>query len=244
MRVAFVLEQLLAPVPGGTGRFARELALAAAAVASPEDSIEGWTAWRANVGRGRLNGLGGPRRLALGRRALAEAWSRGVGPNPRGADLVHAPTLLMPPRRQAPIVVTIHDAVPWTHPETLTPRGVGWHHRMGQRAANDADLITVDTEAVAVQLEPASRSRRPCPGPGGRLEPRRATPTRAIAAVDWAYRTSYLAFVGTVEPRKGLDVLLDALSALDLPLRRGRPPRVGRCRPRSPRRGAGGWRTG
>ncbi len=217
MRVAFVLEQLLAPVPGGTGRFARELALAAAAAASPEDSLVGWTAWHADVGRCRLDGLGGPRRLALGRRGLAEAWSRGVGPNPREADVLHAPTLLMPPRRKAPVVVTIHDAVPWTHPETLTPRGVDWHHRMGQRAADEADLITVDTEAVARELsrhlDIGDRVR--VLGAGWSLvEPADAGDRRRHLGVP----TDYLAFVGTVEPRKGLDVLLDALTELDLPL--------------------------
>jgi glycosyltransferase involved in cell wall biosynthesis len=123
----------------------------------------------------------------------------------------------MPPRRKAPVVVTIHDAVPWTHPETLTPRGVDWHHRMGQRAADDADLVTVDTEAVARELsrhlDIGDRIR--VLGAGWSLvEPLDAGGRRRHLGLP----TGYLAFVGTVEPRKGLDVLLDALTELDLPL--------------------------
>ena len=45
MRVAILLEQCLAPVPGGTGRYSRELAAALVAEKSEDDSITGWTAW-------------------------------------------------------------------------------------------------------------------------------------------------------------------------------------------------------
>ena len=79
----------------------------------------------------------------------------------RGGDLVHAPTLLAPPRGRRPLVVTVHDAVPWTHPETLTPRGVRWHRRMAERAVPTADALVVPTHAVAAELaslpDPAGR---------------------------------------------------------------------------------------
>jgi hypothetical protein len=65
---------------------------------------------------------------------------------------VHAPTPLAPPRRRRPVVVTVHDAVPWTHPETLTPRGVRWHRAMIERAGHEADAIVVPTRAVADEL--------------------------------------------------------------------------------------------
>ena len=65
---------------------------------------------------------------------------------------MHAPTLQAPPRGAVPLVVTIHDAVPWTHPETLTPHGVRWHLAMGRRVARTADLVVVPTHAVARQL--------------------------------------------------------------------------------------------
>jgi glycosyltransferase involved in cell wall biosynthesis len=142
VRVAIVAEQLLAPVPGGVGRYTRELSAALARSAGPDDVVSGWVAWHRNAAAAVLPGVLGPRRLALPRRALAAAWERGLGPAPRGADIVHAPSPLFPPQRAAPQVVSIHDTVPWTHPETLTPRGARWHRAMAERA-NAADSSRV-----------------------------------------------------------------------------------------------------
>ena len=100
-RVGFLLEQCLAPVPGGTARYSRELAAALAATAPDGFAVEGWTALHASTAAAVVPGVAGPHRLPLGRRPLIAAWERGVGPVPR-ADLVHAPTLLVPPRRDRP----------------------------------------------------------------------------------------------------------------------------------------------
>jgi glycosyltransferase involved in cell wall biosynthesis len=225
VQVAVLLEQCLAPVPGGTGRYAREVAAALAATAPAGSAVTGWTAWHRDVRAAAAPGVGGPRRLPLPRRGLVAAWERGAGPAP-GGDLVHAPTLLAPPRRRTPLVVTIHDAVPWTHPETLTPRGVAWHRRMARYAARVADAVVVPTEAVAAEL------RRVLPGlDDERLVVIGEGVTAALAAPppdadDRAARLGlpaggYLLSLATLEPRKGLDVLLAALAdpaAPDLPL--------------------------
>src|SRR5664279_3738737 len=135
MRVGLVVEQCLAPVPGGTGRYAYEVAAALARSAPPGSTVTGWSAWHRHPGAAVVPGVRGPRRLPLGRRTLTAAWERGVGPAPRTVDLVHAPTLLFPPRRWRPLVVTMHDAVPWTHPETLRMRPWdGVVHRHHQRS--------------------------------------------------------------------------------------------------------------
>src|SRR3954467_280857 len=148
-----VLEQVLSPVPGGTGRYARELAVALQAAAAAPDRIESWTAWHRNTDSARLPDGAPVHRLPLPRRALIAAWERGARwPVPQGVDVVHAPTLLAPTAVRVPLVVTIHDAVPWTHPETLTPRGVAWHRRMAERVAATADAVVVPTRAVADDL--------------------------------------------------------------------------------------------
>jgi glycosyltransferase involved in cell wall biosynthesis len=128
--------------------------------------------------------------------------------------VVHAPTLLLPPRRGRPLVATIHDAVPWTHPETLTPRGVRWHRAMADRAARVADAVVVPTQAVADALLAHVRPRRvevvgegvtgvltEPPADAGERARRLALPA-----------SGYLLSLATVEPRKGLDVLLAALA--------------------------------
>jgi glycosyltransferase involved in cell wall biosynthesis len=223
MRVAVVLEQCLSPVPGGTGRYARELTAALAATAGPGDSVTSWTAWHRDVEPARLRGVAGPKRLPLSPRALALAWQRGRGPVPGHADLVHAPTLLLPPRRSRQrLVVTVHDAVPWTHPETLTPHGARWHQAMGRRAARTADALLVPTTAVAREIT------RVLPAAPLHVVGEGVAPSIAVPPPDADERARRLDLpdrfalcVGTLEPRKGLDVALEALadpSWPDLPL--------------------------
>jgi glycosyltransferase involved in cell wall biosynthesis len=209
MRVGLVVDQLFAPVPGGTGRYAGELASALAVTAPEESSLQTWSAWH-RPGRSGPSGL---RQLPMGSKVLSRMWERRLGPAPRDADVVHATTLLVPPKRRAALVVTIHDVVPWTHPETLTPRGLRFHRRMGARAAGEADLIVTPTVAVADQirdiLSPSAEVVAVHSGFSSALTvPVDARERRAhqVGAGD------YLLFVGTSEPRKGLDTLLDALA--------------------------------
>jgi glycosyltransferase involved in cell wall biosynthesis len=220
-RVGYLVEQCLAPVPGGTARYTRELGAALALTAPAGSAVEGWAALHADTAAAVVEGVAGPHRLPLGRRALIAAWERGVGPVPRG-DLVHAPTLLVPPpRRGRPLVVTVHDAVPWTHPETLTQRGVAWHRRMGARVAATADMVIVPTAAVAAELAPyldlGDRVRVVHEGADTLTVPANAAARRTALGVP----ETYLVSVATLEPRKGLDLALSALAeagAPDVPL--------------------------
>jgi glycosyltransferase involved in cell wall biosynthesis len=219
-RVGFLVEQCLAPVPGGTARYSRELAAALAQTAPQGFAVEGWTALHASTAAAVVAGVDGPHRLPLGRRALIAAWERGVGPVPH-ADVVHAPTLLAPPRRGRPLVVTIHDAVPWTHPETLTQRGVTWHRRMGARVAASADVVVVPTYAVAAELarhlDVGDRVTVVPEGADALVVP----PDAAARRTRLGLPDEYLFSLATLEPRKGLDVLVAALAepkAPDLPL--------------------------
>lgn len=201
MRVGLLLEQCLAPVPGGTGRYSRELLRALSATAPAGSSVDAWSAWH----------RGSPyRRLPLPRRALVAAWERGRGPAVPG-DVVHAPTPLHPPRRGAPLVVTVHDAVPWTHPETLTPRGVTWHRTMIARAAATADLVVVPTQAVADELG-RHVALRDVLVVGEGVSPDLAVPMDADErAARLGLPERYLLTIATLEPRKGLRQLAEAL---------------------------------
>jgi glycosyltransferase involved in cell wall biosynthesis len=219
VRCGFLLEQALAPVPGGTGRYAVELAAALARTAQHDDSVSGWTAWHRDVTPASVAGVGGPVRLALPRRVLTEAWARARGPAPKGMDVLHAPTLLFPPRRRTPLVVTIHDVVPWTHPETLTARGARWHRDMAVRAARQADAITVPTQAVAAQLHQVlniAPERVRVTGAGVaralEMEPAEAFADKVAARLDLP--REFVLTLATVEPRKGLDVLVEAIRQL------------------------------
>ncbi|HEX4703957.1 MAG TPA: glycosyltransferase family 1 protein [Pseudonocardiaceae bacterium] len=221
-----LVEQLLAPVPGGTGRYTRELASALAATAPAEWMVSSAVARHADPSAAVIPGVDGPKVLPLSPRALAYAWERGWRFWP-GGDTVHAPTPFAPPRskRGRGLVVTVHDTVPWTHPDTLTRRGAHWHRKVVARATYQADAIIVPTYAVAAELTqhapgtvrvhvighgvPAALTEPPDMDANFRIRSRLKLPERYVLAI------------GTIEPRKGLDVLVDAMSrptAPDLPL--------------------------
>ncbi len=205
-QVQVVVEQICAKVPGGTGRYTSGLVRALWASQPPGASLAAVL--------GRLCAATGElpvpvRRLGLPRVALTLLWERGLPPYAARRGVVHAPTLTVPPARAGcRLVVTVHDVVPWTHPETLTARGVRSHHRMGARAARDADLIVTPTRAVADQvrrlLHPSCPVVPVYPGVAPPLEVHtKNTPDAG---------RPYVLFVGTAEPRKGLDVLVRALA--------------------------------
>jgi len=219
-------EQLLAPVPGGTGRYTRELVTAMAESIPPTWTVACVTATHRDLSAADVPDVAGPRALPLPRRTLTALWERGVHLWP-GGDALHAPTPLAPPapRRGRCLVVTVHDTVPFTHPETLTRRGAAWHQAMIKRAAMRANAVVVPTVAVAEDLA------RHAPGPAtvavvphgvpdvflAEVAPAQAEATRAELELP----DSYVLAVGTVEPRKGLDVLIEAMAkpyAPDLPL--------------------------
>ncbi|MFR9731036.1 glycosyltransferase family 4 protein [Saccharopolyspora sp. MS10] len=213
-----IAEQLLAAVPGGTGRYTRELLTALAATAPRGWEVTAATSRSGDPARIGVDGVG-TRVLPLPRRALVAAWERGLPPWP-GGDSAHAPTPLAPPRRRGRgLVVTVHDTVPWTHPHTLTPRGAAWHRRVIARAAREADALVVPTEAVAADLANRIPLRAPVRVVGEGVSPALlAEPdpdhARTVAA---ALPPRFLLVLGTLEPRKGHAHLVEALARPDAP---------------------------
>jgi glycosyltransferase involved in cell wall biosynthesis len=208
--VHVVATQLCARVPGGTGRYVEELLRGLVRV-RPDHAFVTAVATRACQVVDRL----GVRieRLAPPLPVLARLWERGLPPVPRASQVLHAPTLMVPPVRPgAALVVTVHDVVPWTHPETLTPHGVAFHRRMARRAATEAAVIVTPTEAVAVRVRELLAPRGPVhvvpPGVTLMRAPRDGEQRREARGL----RRPYVLFVGTAEPRKGLDVLVTALA--------------------------------
>ena len=149
-------------VSGGPGRlpgYARDLTRALLAVAPRGADIAGFVGASPEgdyaVLRELLPGLKILHKSALTRRQLAAAWQHGFTALP-GSGVVHAPSLFAPLRKhdriQSPgdqTVVTVHDAIAWTHPELLAPRVASWTRAMGRRAERYADAVVVPTHAVA-----------------------------------------------------------------------------------------------
>lgn len=205
-------EQLLAPVPGGTGRYTAELLRALAETAPPGWTVSSVVARHADIEAAVVEGVEGPRVLPVPPRALIAAWQLGLPWWP-GGDAVHAPTPLAPARvpKGRTLSVAVHDTVPWTHPETLTPRGVAWHQAVIARAARRATALTVPTQAVADELAGLVPVSVPL-----RVIPHGVRPPAMYDEV--ALPERYVLAIGTIEPRKGIDVLIDAVGRIGVPL--------------------------
>jgi glycosyltransferase involved in cell wall biosynthesis len=216
--VTVLATQLSARVPGGTGRYTWELLRALAAMVPQGDRLRAVRLAASTSVATELEQL--PvhvSALPLPFPLVSRLWERGLPPHPARAGVVHAPTLLIPPGRpRTRLVVTIHDVVPWTHPETLTARGVAFHRAMGARAASTAAALVTPTQAVADAVRTYLDPRCPVtPVLSGASVP----PVPADAEVRrrrLGATAPYVLFVGTAEPRKGLDVLVAAMGAPDV----------------------------
>lgn len=209
-----IAEQLFAAVPGGTGRYTEQLLPALAATAPPGWTVSTVVCRHADVAKAQVEGVDGPRVLPLPRKALTALWQYG-GPYWPGGDAVHAPTPFAPPfkPRGKTLTVTVHDTVPWTHPETLTPRGVRWHRSTIARAARTADAVVVPTHAVATDLAARVDVKVPVEVIPHAAAAIFAAPQPRAGAQD-SRPEEYLLAVGTLEPRKGIDVLIAAVGVL------------------------------
>ncbi|WP_104199848.1 glycosyltransferase family 1 protein [Cryobacterium sp. Y29] len=228
-----VVDQMVAPVSGGTGRYTEELTRALIATAPAECDVEGIvsssTPAQYQLIEAALPGLANLHKTSLARRELATAWALGVTAS-SGTGLIHAPGLLAPLRRHnraddgTQIAVTLHDVLAWTHPSSLTPTTVAWTKGMLKRARKHADAIVVPSHAVARQLTEIMNLGDRVRVIGGAVGRRLVLP--AIPMVEerlqaLALPSQYILTSGSLDPRKAVTALITALGlpgAPDLPL--------------------------
>ena len=155
--------------------------------------------------------------LPLPRPALYDAWHTVGAPDPlrriAPVDIVHAPSVAVPPVTDVPLVVTAHDAAPVTFPETYTRRG-RWFHRQGNAAAAKRARLVIAVSAFSAD-ELAAHT--PIPRDRIRVVPNGVT-IHAVGDADVARERRrigladrpYVLWVGTMQPRKNVRVLVDA----------------------------------
>jgi glycosyltransferase involved in cell wall biosynthesis len=175
MRLALNLEQLLHRPPGGIGRYTAELArLLPGPDPDGGERIEviPFVARHRRAAIDTALGAFGladlePVPLLLPRPVLYDTWNvLGVPPlgllHPalRDVDIVHAPSLAIPPRSGAPLIVTAHDAATLVHPETYPRRGRWFHNRGFEAVARRADLVIAPTRAAAEEILACTRVGR------------------------------------------------------------------------------------
>lgn len=211
MKVGLHIGQLLQPVPGGIGRYVVHVAqnLPAAGVevlnfgaGTPGKRVQALIGDCVDLGWPR-----GPMRYEL--------WHRIRRPRVRlPVDLVHAPSLAVPPTGDLPLVVTVHDVAFLREPAAFTRRGLDFHRRGLELAHRDAaviitasrfardELISVGFDRTRIHLAPHGVALR-APEPDSMIDTR----VKRVGV-----EAPYVLAVGTVEPRKGLDMLAKALT--------------------------------
>lgn len=222
--VLLAVEQLRRRVPGGIGVHARGLLGGLDQLADEGEHVDVTLLASRAPARGPrddpLARFGRPVRAArLPGRLQTRAWDRGLVRAPEGFGVVHSVSLAAPAlRRSSPsrLVVTVHDVAWRRYPEATTRRGERWHEAALVRARARGASIVVPSRLVAADLEavgvdparvavvPAGADHLPAPDPV-------ATNAllRRIAVAD-----EFLLTVGTREPRKNLDRLVQAFDRM------------------------------
>jgi glycosyltransferase involved in cell wall biosynthesis len=134
-------------------------------------------------------------------------WPSAEALTGRSFDVTHSPHPLLLPSRTAAQVITIHDLSFLDRPDSSRPDVRRDYPALVHAHAARADRIIVSSRyaagAVASRLGAEPEKISLCPPGAPEWPPRRAAP-----------RPGYLLFMGTIEPRKNVGVLLDAYERL------------------------------
>lgn len=212
LRVAYTLMQPWHRVPGGTA--SSILSLAAALALRDDVDVVGVGPWGSEPPSPWKPTIP-VRRLPAPYQLIYEAWNHSSLLAPtwvvRDADVVHATAATVPPTGGRPLVVTLHDLFPITHPEMFTPRGVRIMSRAIDLARQRAALVCCPSEhTMGACIDAGFAADRL------RLVPWGTTPHIVTEAdrrrVRERYRLNrpFVLWVGTIEPRKNLPTLLEA----------------------------------
>ncbi|MDQ3947099.1 MAG: glycosyltransferase family 4 protein, partial [Actinomycetota bacterium] len=137
-----------------------------------------------------------------------------------GVDVWHGPHYTLPLRLAGPGVVTVHDLTFFEHPEWHERSKIVFFRRIIRAAVARAAAVVAVSAATAEALSEVLAPEAPVltiphgvdhgrfhPGPPGDTGD-----LRTLAGL--GVRPPYIAFVGTMEPRKAVPVLVDAFARL------------------------------
>ncbi|WP_231601765.1 glycosyltransferase family 1 protein [Salinibacterium sp. NG253] len=240
-----VLDDIAAPASRNLRRYSEELIKQLIVSAPPNCEVAGIVSNNSTSSakiEETFPGLAELTTLRLGHDALTRAWQHGVTSIPAtrmsGKGLIHSPSLFAPLSRHDRVndvgtqtVVTVHDILAWTSPESMSTRQVAWNKAMAKRAFKYADAIVVTSHSVADELKDIMNfGERVRVIPGAATE-RVKQPFNAHArALALELPERYILATGTLAPHTRLDALIQAMAhpdAPDIPLLISGPPAWG-----------------
>lgn len=212
MNIGLHIGQLLQPTPGGIGRYVDELA---AALPGAGVAVTAFAAGALPPARRArfpdYRDLGWPHgsaRYLLWHRLRAPRLPLDL------VDVIHAPSASIPPARPKPLVVTVHDVAFLRYPQYFTKWGVRFHTRGLDLARREAAAIIVASEHTRTELvREGFDDGRIHVIPHGVRAPSPSDWQACAARVQRIGATEpYALFVGTIEPRKGISLLVEAMN--------------------------------
>ena len=216
------VEQLRRRVPGGIGAYARGLLSGLAELATQGDEIDitlfasRATGHGAGAARDPLLDFGRPVLLSSWPGpAMTRLWDHGWLGVPKGFDVVHSVSLASPPRPGhggGATVITVHDLAWRRYPEATTKRGRKWHEAALRRARDSTAHLVVTSGFVATDLindGVAPERITIVQGGSDHLVPPDADAAESVLG-SLGVEGDYLLTVGTLEPRKNVQRLVQA----------------------------------
>ena len=166
-----------------------------------------------------------PIAIALG--AVAHVRTPGCGPLERAVDLYHSTDYMVPRLRRTPVVATVYDAIPIVHPQWANQRLRAFKNWLLAQSVRNADVVIAISEAGRNEVVShygirAERTRVIPLGIDGAWFD--AVDERAMQSTMLRRKLErgYFLFVGTLQPRKNVEALLDAYEALPQAIRQER----------------------
>lgn len=131
------------------------------------------------------------------------------------ADVLWAPESLLPWRTPVPTVATIHDLAMLRFPGTKTSAHEQLFRTTVRRSASRATRLIAVSNATAQDIHElwdmsTERVRVVPNGVDDTFTPGDRAAARAAVRARWSVESPFVLHVGSLEPRKGLDVLIDA----------------------------------
>lgn len=177
---------------------------------------------------------------ALGAEDAAALWRdvrTGALPAPGEPDIIHANSYQAPPVGGAKLVFTVYDVCYWTHPEFTTDGNRLACQQGVFEALEQADgflFISESSRREFNRVLPGWLERSGKPSVVTLLGPRGSAPVFAEGAAAPTVPADYWLAVGTLEPRKNYETLLNALDLYWARSPRPLPLRIA---------GGGGWKS-